>query len=74
MSEMLGHRNLSGVDCLRSRCLYCAQHVAGVRADECFSTTRLFGRGLGMSKFFLAMIVVALGTLIGLFAFVALTV
>jgi hypothetical protein len=50
------------------------QHVADARADKCFSTRRLFGRDLGMSKFFLAMIVVALGTLIGLFAFVALTV
>jgi hypothetical protein len=34
----------------------------------------LFGRGLGMSKLFLAVIIVALGTLIGLFALVALTV
>jgi hypothetical protein len=50
------------------------QHVADARADKCFSNRRLFGRGLGMSKFFLAMIVVALGTLIGLFVFVALTV
>jgi len=50
------------------------QHVADARADKCLSTRRLFGRGLRMSKFFLGMIVVALGTLIGLFVFVALTV
>jgi hypothetical protein len=50
-----------------------APHVADARADKWFSTRRLFGQGLGISKFFLGMIVVALGSLVGLSAFVALT-